>query len=333
MARIVAVLVAFAILVPAARAQEVIAPIGAPTPLAAYGGWIAWSERDGRAGPFRLVLRAPDGSIGRVAVPPSGSAFDVDLGPDVDGGVVAAYTRCSSSDCSPYLYDVSEGRERRLDGIDAPRADESWPSPWRGRIAFQRRYDHKRAYPYLYTSRYDRRVRSVRMPGGAREECVRDRRTRRLSCSPDTRSRATGIELAGTRMAFAWTYSGRSEGLDTEIRLDTIGGGHERIAHQDGGGLTQPTLAWPAIDEGRLYWTRSCVGDLSGCVRRHEVLRRRIRGGPIDSMPGPVTVVSHDRDRRRNLIISERGGFDCQEDPPGPRPTCELRAWSYPGSP
>ncbi len=91
------------------------------------------------------------------------------------------------------------------------------------------------------------------MPGGARSTCAR--------CNPLPGSKATQLDLYGTRLGFTWTYLAGGEGLDSEIRLDTIGAGHRRVAHQNGGGLTQVQLGWPAFDSGSLYYSISCFGD------------------------------------------------------------------------
>jgi hypothetical protein len=67
---------------------------------------------------------------------------------------------------------------------------------------------------------------------------------------------------------------------------------------------------------------------------RHQLLRRRILGGPVDSLVGPLSVVSHDRDAHHDYVLTDTGGVgDCQNDPPTGTSTCELRRIAYPGSP
>lgn len=309
--RVALALSVLALLVPTARAgDDVVVRTSFPTPIAAYGGWLAWSDRDASTGAFRLVLRSPtsNGAARRPAIAPRSVPFDVDLGPGVGGGVVAAYSRCktepaqqggyptpmayhSGRGCVPYVLNVAGGAERRVTRVAAPDASEVWPSPWRGSLAFERTYDRKRSVPYLYVGRYDRPARSVRVPGGPQGRQAR------------ASSSANGLDLYGRRLAFAWTFPASGEGPDTQIRLDTLGGGAERVAAQGGGGITQVELGWPAFDGGWLSWSRECYGDPEGCPRRYGLERRRIAGGAVEHATGPKVVISHDVDGPATYVL------------------------------
>ena len=70
-----------------------------------------------------------------------------------------------------------------------------------------------------------------------------------MSCTDERVSRPYALDLYGKRLAFGWTYAGRSEGLDTEIRLDTLGGGHARIAYQRGGAKKEAHAAFKRARE------------------------------------------------------------------------------------
>lgn len=337
-------LLALLALAPAAPAQEqVLARIDVPTPIAAHDGRLAYSVRDG-AGGFALVSRA-GGLTARVPVRSRPVPFDVDLGPDASGATIAVYSRCATDapfvttgsvayddgrGCDIYAFDFRLGRERRLLAASSPTASEFWPSVWRGRIAFGRTYDHKRDYPYLYVKDLDSRRPSERQPGGQREECFRDPRTRRVSCSDDRRSAPSALELYGSRLGFAWSYQGNAEGRSYELRLDTLGGGHRRVAAQGGGGLTAVTLGWPAFEAGRLYWTQSCFGDGSGCPGRYRLARLAYgarNAVPTSARPPETNVLSHDRDGGTTYVLVDRSGVDdCQGDPPVAGGTCELLA-------
>ena len=172
------------------------------------------------------------------------------------------------------------------------------------------------------------RAARVRLPGGARGECQRDRRTGRLICSPQTLSRPAALDLYGRRLAFTWKFSGFAEGLDTEIRMDTIGGGHVRVAHQDGGGLTSAQLGWPAFEDGRLYFDQECSGDISGCNGRARLSRYRISTGELDRVAGPGrrAVARPGRGHRTTCSSTASPGSACMGDPEVPGGTCELRA-------
>jgi hypothetical protein len=109
--------------------------------------------------------------------------------------------------------------------------------------------------------------------------------------------------------------------------MDTIGGGHVRVAHQEGGGLTSAQLGWPAFEAGRLYFDQECSGDISGCNGRARLSRYRISTGELDRVPAPAAVLSHDRAGAVHyLLVDDQPGTACQGDPAVPGGTCELRA-------
>ncbi len=330
-------LLALLVLAAPAAAQDV-ARLDRPSPISAHDGWLAWSARDAD-GIFRLTLRDPDGHVTTPPIAGRTTSFDVDLGPGPDG-LVATYSRCrhevpsvgsylpadydEGDGCDAYLLGVTTGSERRLSGLSTNSADETWPTVWHDTVAFVRSYDRKPTLPYIYT-RPLAGGHSVRQPGGARKVCTRS--GRRLSCTDERVSRPYALDLYGRRLAFGWTYAGRSEGLDTEIRLDTIGGGHARIAYQAGGGLTGRALGWPGFESGRVYFSEACYADTSGCVRQPELQRYRISRRLTQGADADKAILAHERDSGVNwLLIDEASGTDCQGDPAVPGGTCVLRA-------
>lgn len=321
-------------------AAQTVVRLDRPAPIDAYGGWLAWSERD-VTGTFRLKLRDPVGNVTTPPVAGRATSFDVDLGPGPAGGVVAAYSRCAEEvgssggflpadydegrGCDAYLYDLAAVTERKLDGLSVDQADETWPTVWRDRVGFVRSYDRKPDLPYLYV-RPLAGGRSERMPGGSRNQCWRNNQGR-LHCTDRRVSRPYALDLYGRRLAFGWTYAGNREGLDTMIRMDTIGGGHGKIAFQGGGGLTGRAMGWPSVDNGRIYFSNACYADTSGCVGEPELHRYRISTRGMESAQGPKAILGHARDRGTTfLLVDEAPGTGCQGDPAVPGGTCFLRA-------
>jgi hypothetical protein len=333
---LIASLLALLTLAAPAAAQDV-ARLDRPTPLSAHDGWLAWSAR-GADGQFHLTLRDPDGIVTTPVIAGRATSFDVDLGPGPDG-LAATYSRCrvevgsagsylpadydEGEDCDVYLYDVASGAERRVAGASTATADETWPTVWRDRIAFVRSYDSKPTLPYMY-ARPLAGGRSERQPGGTRNVCTRT--GRRVSCTAERVSRPYALDLYGRRLAFGWTYAGRSEGLDTEIRLDTLGGGHARVAYQRGGGLTGRALGWPSFESGRVYFSEACYADTGGCIRQPELQRYRISTRTTEGADADKAILSHERDSGVDwLLIEEASGTDCQGDPAVAGGTCVLR--------
>jgi len=123
-----------------AGADAVVAELTRDTPIAAYGGVVAWSDYDAATKRYRLVVREGD-ETARAPIAGSRRAFDVSLGPDARGRVVALYTRCRTATrgCDVYRYDVRARRERMVVSVSSPVKDEAWPVQWRDRVAFVRR--------------------------------------------------------------------------------------------------------------------------------------------------------------------------------------------------
>ena len=249
MKHVLAALLGSMVLAAPAAAQDV-ATLDHSSPVAAYGGRLLWSAFDPATQTYGLVTRV-GGATSAVPVARRTVPFDADLGPGAAGAIVAVYSRCATEitpsgsfgpslygkgrGCDLYLFDFTTGQETRLASASAPDASEFWPTIWKGTLAFARTYDSKRDFPYIYTRPLQGSARSTRQPGGPRNGCAK--------CD-DKLSRPVALDLYGKRLAFAWQYIGTGEGFDTDIRMDTIGGGHVRVVHQAGGGLTQVEPGW-----------------------------------------------------------------------------------------
>jgi hypothetical protein len=315
-----------------ASAEDVVT-LDHSTPVAAFGGRLLWSRFDPVTDDYALVTRA--GGI-PIIVPVAHRAvpFDADLGPGPDGGTVAVYSRCArettpsgsftpalyglGKGCDIYQFDFATGRETRVTAVSAPDASEFWPTIWRSTIAYARVYDSKPGLPYLYVRAVGSSRPSTRLPGGPRSTCG--------NCT-GTRNFPIALELYGKRLGFTWSYTGTGEGLDSDIRMDTVGAGHTRVAHQNGGGLTQVQLGWPAFEDGRLYWAASCFGDPGGCPGRYGLRRYRISSGVTATAPGPPSLLAADRDAGLTWALDDgQPGTSCLGDPEVTGGTCTLRS-------
>jgi hypothetical protein len=342
---VVTVLAATAAGAPSASAQpEAGIRVDRPTPIAAHGGRLAWSERvAGAERSFVLMTRA-GGATARVPVAPRGVPYDVDLGPAPEGGVDAVYSRCRTEPplpsetgsayhegrgCDVFRFSFATQREERVSSVSAPAGSEFWPTIHRARIAFGRTYDRKRAYPYLYVNDLGDERGSIRMPGGQRKAC-RSQNGRRV-CTDDDRSAPAELELYGRRLAFTWRYVGFAEGFAYDLRLDDVlarDGDPRRIDRFGGGGLTGLRLGFPAFEAGRIYWTRTCYGDTAGCPGRRALSRSPYLGGTDEQRADPrVLVAAHERDAGTTWILRDtQPGTECRGDPDVPGGTCEVVA-------
>ena len=188
---------------------------------------------------------------------PRSVAFDVDLGPGPDGHLTAAYSRCRTEPrteafdgmvlpwtgrgCDLYRYDVSARRETLLRGASTAQASEFLPSIWGDEVAFARVYERRSGMRGRLAYLYVRPVAggsSTRLAGGSRG----------VDGGPGPRA----IDQYGRRVAFTWDLR-TADGYASELRLDTQGAGHERlaaVASADG----RARLLAPSFERGILSW-------------------------------------------------------------------------------
>jgi hypothetical protein len=218
-----ATLAALAAAAPAARADDMVAELARDTPIAAYGGQLAYSSYDTASGRYTLMIAPRGGTPAAAAVPTSQRAFDVSLGPDAKGRVVALYTRCRSGEkrCDIYRYTPSVKYERRL-GFSSPREDEAWPAQWGNRVVFVRRHlkGGKGEIPNCDVP-YVKTLTSPAPP----------RRLDRGSCAT-----TTGLSLRQNRIVQVTFGSPPGARFESQVRvLSTRGGGVKVVARQGSG--------------------------------------------------------------------------------------------------
>lgn len=131
MKSILPILLAAALLAPAAALADTVAPDPDARQVTALGGTIVWTSGQS---PAKLMLRAPDGAVTKVA-----EAADIrnpDLGRDANNRLVLTYARCSTlTKCVYVREDFDRGRTTlRL----APKncALSSTPAVWKSSVAY-----------------------------------------------------------------------------------------------------------------------------------------------------------------------------------------------------
>jgi len=165
--------------------------------------------------------------------------------------------------CDLYSYSFATRREAPVAAANS-RADEYWPSVWRGRIAFVRAYRSRRdpdrtATPYLYLRALGDRgggSRRLRRPSSVITVRVSTRSGRRI----ERRRLSTmieGLDLRGRTLAYAWK---RIDDFDTVsfIYLAAAGGGLRPAARgaTSGGGAADRvrTIGSPSLNLDRVDW-------------------------------------------------------------------------------
>jgi hypothetical protein len=265
-------LAAAALSAPVAHADTILSSEPSPPKLTAAGGAAAWSTYDEAAGAWFLATRQA-GVIERAAVAPRSVPFDVDLGRDASGRLVASYSRCDRDPdiaaplgrgCDLYAYDLASRDERLLRGPSSDAASEYMPSMAAGRIAFGRVHERRQGPAGVRTSVYVRslaRGPARRLPGG--------------TLNDDDRTGLTGLDLGRRRLALAWRTAGPAgPGIPygtAELRVDSLRGGEQTIvtrlvnSYLDYGGIVTPALSGSLVRYSLLWVNEggTTIGDLA----------------------------------------------------------------------
>ncbi|HEX6695736.1 MAG TPA: hypothetical protein VF080_03050 [Solirubrobacteraceae bacterium] len=206
-------------LVPAApaAADQAVAEIARQTPVAAYGGWEAWSRYDAASHRYTLVVAVPGQPAAPVGISTSSRPFDVSLGPDRDHNVAAVYQRCTSSGCDIRRYNTASGHDVKLTTVSSPSYDEATPAIWGANVVFTRRV-HGCDVPYvknLSSSAASRRLlKSKCLQTGPGHASIRG--TRIVISSVDTSS--ADENGAGLKVAELRKYSATASGSQVMVK-------------------------------------------------------------------------------------------------------------------
>jgi hypothetical protein len=310
-----------AFMLPAADAvaDEVIGTVARPTPVSAHAGRIVWSAYDPAQQAFFLTQRV-GGVTSRVPVRPRSVPFDADLGPDVNGETVAAYSRCAREPrprdprignviaqmpdwsrgrgCDLYRFDFATGRETRIATANSPGASEFLPSVWKATVAFARVYERKPGLKgeraYLYARPIAGATRSRRLIAGSRSDLRFCTAVRPRRCTRIVEPGPTALDLFGRRLAFGWD-SGANGSPTSAVYLETLFARRverRRLDRVDSGEIQGAELLSPQIDqEGRVVWGRVLFGDeTSSRVRRYRISSRTVDVATLQPAPGEAFI-------------------------------------------
>jgi hypothetical protein len=231
-----------------ARADTTLATgLPATVTVSLRGDAVAWSAptADGR---FKLVI-ARGGVAADAAVKPSATPFDVDLGDDGHGHLIATYSRCSRPPkglerprgCDVYRYDVTARRERRVPGLGAGSASDYLPTAASGRIAFARSIAGGPARLYY------------RKLGGGALHALRGGLSNR-----DARTGPTSLDLGRSGLAIAWVArgpAGRDLGYGAqEVRWDPLHGTPRLLSRYIQGDISGTDVVGVSATRSGVFW-------------------------------------------------------------------------------
>jgi hypothetical protein len=298
---VVAAILALLIGATAARGQEPIATLSAPTPVTAWGGHLVWSAHTERG--FVLMARS-DGRVSELPVAPRRLPFDADLGPDRDGHPAVVYSRCRREALSPlppirpsqlsahagcdiYKYRLGEAAERPVAEVNTIPSSETAPAIWNGRIAFARRDEWaggprgRLARVYMQVRAASKRVR--RVPGGIIPWCGAGSGCEGLERATNA---VIDMDAAGRRVVYTWLADGAvdSDGPAYEIRSARPGARRSLLLTARGfdgseGECRGLAPASPTLADGEVFLIITQRGpDCRTPMRRHDPATGRLTG-------------------------------------------------------
>lgn len=241
---------ALATAVPAAAAPSTLAQEAQPFHVAASQGVMAWSSWDAQDRIYRLVALR-DGQRTVLPVPGSPEPFDVDLGTNRSGTLVAVYSREVNESRDLFRYDFAGRKETRLTSLSRSDTDEHEPTVWRGDIAFVRASD---------------RATRLMLGNTGRTGAPRTLVSRRLADGVLLHPELT-VGRSQRRVSYVLSSTGRNGFAREAVHVRTVRTGHDRVVHvaQSGGANFAHVTAPAWSDDGRaLYFARTNQGSGQG---------------------------------------------------------------------
>ena len=211
------------------------------------GQAVAWSEYDRSSSAWRLLVLS-NGITQTLPIAPSPVPFDVDLGDNGHGGLVATYSRCAGPSarnlpprCRLYAYDFSTFAERPITAANAPGASQFLPSMASGRVAFVRVNAGRPLGPGNPQQIYVQKIAGGKpklLPGGMQTK--------------SSTGVATALDLSASSLAFTWNGSDSGEYPDgtSELRVDNLSGGQTLIRLAAEGDIESTEVLGPTLLAG-----------------------------------------------------------------------------------
>jgi hypothetical protein len=301
----------------AAAADRTIATLSAPAPVSAYAGRLAWSAYDPSSRSYRLMTEAGGDAASAVPVGTRKVPFDVDLGPDRDGNVIAVYSRCrreparrdpaisnaiaqmpdwsSGRGCDLYRFDFVSGHEAKIASASSRRASEFMPSVWESRVAFARVYERRRGRAgdraYIYVRRLDGTGRTRRVPAGTRSAlrfCTGSPRRCRLKLEPGP----TALDLGVRRLVFGWDSGENDPTSSVYFATIRAAGVRKHLVSRVGSGDIQGSeVVSPVFAARQVVWTLTLFGDeTENRSRRYDIGSGELTEATIPVAPGDAYI-------------------------------------------
>jgi hypothetical protein len=235
-----------------------IAELQGDTTVEAYGGVEAWSDHDPSEGSWHVVVRS-DGQISTTSVPAASKAIEVAVGPGPSGSPVLAYLSCASK-CHVVVSALNGSDPQVVPGSQGA----SHPTVWGDRVAWVS------GAAKVMTSLWNGAERRV-LGGAPRRKCYETEAIRsKLVCEAPKAPSVEGLALHGRQLALIDTFILNdgigSVGTTTEVRIEAVTGGPQRLVALIDVGEGNETWLGPSWFGGELYFYEDTDGATAGAV-------------------------------------------------------------------
>lgn len=287
----------------AAPLSGVLATDASDGPVAAYSNTAAWSRWDDAVAAYRLVVDR-GGTIRTLNVAPSLRPFELSAGRGPDGQTWLVWARCDGdpttapAECDIEGYDLGTHSQKSFPFAARPGALERAPAIHGDQLVYV--VGGAGARGVVHLSAVDGtgdRVIEVLPPSTCGLSIYRE-------CFTVTRASALSSALRGDRVAVTSRVSTSGGdfgicGLAT-VRLLDFGTSAVRTLDSTVCGLSGQGVVDVTFDaDGRLWWRRSCGGDLSAC--------QGTGGGPFrQTDAGPQRLISNVASRLTGVAVAGR---------------------------
>ena len=217
------------------------------TPVRAWNGVQAWTDYSAADRRWHVVVRR----AGHVSMPPAIPAGDsrlkVDVGPGPDGKPALAFVSCTDT-CRVVVSALDGSQQQTVPGSERA----SSPTIWGSSVAWVR------GSKTVLTSRLGS-VGGLFLGGIPRRKCYRPF-TGPRRCERPRGGTVDDLELHGTQLTLINSYA-LSQGVGngtTEVRMQHVYGGPQRLVAAMNVGEGQQTWIGPSWAKGKLFFYRSC---------------------------------------------------------------------------
>ncbi len=269
----------------------------------AYGGVEAWSDYDAAEGLWHVLVRH-DGQISTTSVPSANKAIEVAVGPGPSGRPVLAYLSCASK-CHLVASALNGSDPQAVPGTQGA----SHPTVWGDRVAWVS------GAAKVMTSLWNGADRRV-LGGAPRRKCYESSTVQsKVVCEPPKAPSVEALALHGRQLALIDTFILNdgigSVGTTTEVRIETVTGGPQRLVALLDVGEGDESWLGPSWFDGELYFYEDTDGTTEGAVDGFDPARNTYVSAPAYAYLTGFSMINSRQAYEATAPGDPRAGYVC----------------------